>query len=404
MTDSLPSEAPATPAPLSSDTLTNGQLAVVTIGRLAMITAFRIVYPLQPFLAQHLQVDLRTVSWLITIQALVSLISPLGGIMADSRGERTTMSIGLGLFCGGALFCVFSSSFSGFLVGYAIIGLGIAFYQPAAQAYLSARTSYARRGWSLGVLETSWAAAAILGVAPLMQVVQATNDTTAVFWVLLVVGGASLAMILLALPLTPRQRRQGSVQINWAALRVSSVLAMLLLIGLTLCAYNIFVLVQSAWIKAGFQADESRLGQLFGMVGIAELISSFGAAFIVDRIGKRRSVAIGYVLTIVMILALPFTAGNWMWFLPVFFGYYLFQEFAIVASIPLVSGIAPAVRGTVLSLSVAATGVGSVIGSQVGEPIWSNFGFFASSLVSALLIGGALACLMFVREAEAEMA
>src|SRR5262245_35070194 len=66
--------------------LTNGQLAAVTLGRLALNVAYRIVYPLQPFLAQHLHVDLRTVSALVTVQVLGSMISPLGGTLADTRG------------------------------------------------------------------------------------------------------------------------------------------------------------------------------------------------------------------------------------------------------------------------------------------------------------------------------
>ncbi|HEU5098667.1 MAG TPA: hypothetical protein VFU22_06600, partial [Roseiflexaceae bacterium] len=53
-----------------ANTLTNGQLASVTLGRLALNVAYRIVYPLQPFLAQQLQVDLRVVSALVTVQVL----------------------------------------------------------------------------------------------------------------------------------------------------------------------------------------------------------------------------------------------------------------------------------------------------------------------------------------------
>jgi MFS family permease len=172
----------ARPAPGALTTLTNGQLASVTLGRLALNIAYRIVYPLQPFLAQHLQVDLRMVSALVTVQVLASIVSPLGGTLADTRGERAIMTGGLSLFCAGAALCALSSSFGGFLAGYALIGLAVALYQPAAQAYLSKRTSYERRGWALGVFETSWAAAALLGVAPLMYLVQLTGSSAAGFW------------------------------------------------------------------------------------------------------------------------------------------------------------------------------------------------------------------------------
>src|SRR4029079_11284176 len=120
-------------------TLTNGQLAAVTLGRLALNVAYRIIYPLQPLLAQHLQVDLRPVSAWRTVQVLRSIVSPLGGTLADTRGERATMTGGLSLFCFGAALCAISASFGVFLPGYALIGLAVALYQPAAQAYLSKR-------------------------------------------------------------------------------------------------------------------------------------------------------------------------------------------------------------------------------------------------------------------------
>src|SRR6266545_2922991 len=171
-------------------TLTNGQLALATLGRLSLNVAYRMIYPLLPFLAQHLRVELRTVSALVTVQVLAAFASPLGGFLADTRGERATMSGGLALFCAGAALCAISPSFGGFLAGYALIGLAVALYQPAAQAYLSARTSYERRGWALGVFETSWAAAALVGVAPLMQLVQATGSSAWAFWIILAAGAA----------------------------------------------------------------------------------------------------------------------------------------------------------------------------------------------------------------------
>ena len=60
------------PALGQADTLTSGQLAAVTLGRLALNVAYRIVYPLQPFLAGRLHVDLRTVSALVTVQVPVT--------------------------------------------------------------------------------------------------------------------------------------------------------------------------------------------------------------------------------------------------------------------------------------------------------------------------------------------
>ncbi|MEN9937026.1 MAG: hypothetical protein RLZZ387_3605, partial [Chloroflexota bacterium] len=344
--ETVTSSAPATAH--AEETLTNSQLALVTVARLALTTAFRIIYPLQPFLAMQLDVDLRTVSILVTVQLLASLASPLGGVLADTRGERATMSGGIVLFCVGALLCALAGGFWGFLLGYALVGLAMALYLPAAQSYLSHRTPYSRRAWTLGVFEVSWAGAALLGVAPLMQLVQSTGSAAPVFWVLLVCGLGSLALIRFALPPTARRGHSEGGALSLGALRSTSVVAILGLWFLTMFAYDIFGVVQSAWLKADYGADEARLGQVFGLVGAAELVGSVLVALLVDRIGKRRAVAVGFTLTALSMAALPLAGGSWGLLVPLYFLFYACIEFAIVAAIPLTSGVAPAARGTVM--------------------------------------------------------
>lgn len=79
----------------------------------------------------------------------------------------------------------------------------------------------------------------------------------------------------------------------------------------------------------------------------------------------------------------------------------LWFEFAIVSAFLLISGIVPAARGTMLALSMAAIGLGRVVGSQVGPQLWERFGFSANGLLAATMtLLGVLICLLFVREGE----
>jgi len=406
----------------------NGQLAVVTLGRLGLNVAYRIVYPLQPFLAGHLRVDLRTVSALVTVQVLASIASPLGGTLADTRGERATMSAGLALFSLGAALCALAPTFAGFLVGYALIGLAVALYQPSAQAYLSARTSYARRGWALGVFETSWAGAALLGIAPLMTLVQVTGDSAWPFGIIATVGACSLALVRFGLPpsprrwpdrikqpptaRTPRARNSfspwrpwrlggSSPRIDWSALRVPSVLGVLALLFLSICAVDLIQVVYGAWAKSAFGANDADLGQVFGMLGIAELAGSVGSTLLVDRAGKKRAVLAGFALTALSIAALPLSAGSWPAFVALYVLFDLCFEFSIVSVFPLASGVAPAVRGTVMALAVLTNGLGRAVGSQVAAPLWSAYGIWANGLVGAgMTFIGVVACWRLVRENE----
>ncbi|HEU4326960.1 MAG TPA: MFS transporter [Roseiflexaceae bacterium] len=383
--------------------LTLGQLALITLGRLVLNIGTRLIYPLLPFLAPRLGVDLPTAGLLVTVLVAASLASPLGGIFTDLRGERAGMSIGLALLCAGALLCALSASFAGFLAGYTLIGLAAPLYQPAAQSYLSARSHYGRRGRVLGVLELSWAASALLGIAPLMLLVQRTGSVAVAFWVVL---GLALVMLALLRTLPPTPRRvvaAGERRIAWGTLFLPRVLGLLGLAALAMCGIDLMLVALSAWLNADFGADAARIGQLFALMGVAELLGSLGATLLVDRIGKRRAVLGGFVLTAVSMALLPLSAGSWVLLVPLLFLFDLAYEFSIVATFPLASGVAPAVRGTVLALLGAAVGSGRGIGSLLSEPLRSGFGFGANGLIAAVLtLLGVLLCFAFVRETENE--
>jgi predicted MFS family arabinose efflux permease len=241
-----------------------------------------------------------------------------------------------------------------------------------------------------------------------MQIVQATGDATLVFWILLAAGAASLVLIRFFLPPTPQRRatpHQADRQIMRPAhaLRMPRVLAMLGMLALSMAAVDLIFVIQAAWLKADFGADAARLGQVFGMLGIAELIGSIGSTLLVDRLGKKRAVVGAFTLTALSMAALPFSNGNWPLFLMLFFLFDLCFEFAIVSSFPLASGLAPAVRGTVMALAVATIGVSRALGSLISEPLWSTWGIAANTLLGAtLMLSGVLLCLVFVHETEAE--
>ncbi len=384
--------------------LTWRQILILLGGRLTLNTAFRIVYPLLTFLATGLHIDLGTASLLITAQVAATLISPLGGSLADAYGERTTMIGGLLLFCLGAAVCAVAREFALFIVGYGVIGLATALYHPSAQAYASARTPYAQRGRVLGILELSWAFAALIGVTSLSWLIGIDDTWAPAFWALFVVGVLSLLGTIIELPPVPhvRQARPADApQLNRHALAQPSVIAALLCMFCTLLAAELIFVVYAGWIEADFGATTEQLALVFGLLGFVELAGSSGSTLLVDRIGKRRTVLVAFSVVAMFQGLLPISAGNWGLFLLLFLLFDLWFEFAIVSVFPLVSGILPQARGTMLSLSVAAIGLGRVVGSLVGPLIWTEFGFIANGLLAATMTAlGVIICLLFVREGE----
>ncbi|HET9223114.1 MAG TPA: MFS transporter [Roseiflexaceae bacterium] len=387
--------------------LTGGQLTLLFAGRLATNTAFRLVYPLLALLAAGLAVDLRTASLLVTVQVAAALLSPLGGRLADTYGELVVMKGGLALFCLGAGVCALAYSFGPFLVGYSLIGLGTTFHSPASIAYASARTPYARRGRILGILELSWALAALVGVTGLARLIEARESWAPAFWVLLGVGLLVVLTMVVVLPAAPHMRAvaaNDSDPVGRASLVQPGVVAVIAMMGFLACALvasELVFVVYASWLQADFGATTEQIGFVFGLLGLVELAGSAGSAVLVDRMGKRRTVLLAFAATAVVQVLLPLSSGSWLVFLPLFLLFDLCFEFAIVSVFPLISGIAPAARGTMLALGTAAIGLGRVIGSLVGPVLWQQFGFVANGLLAGgLTLLGVVICYVFVREGE----
>lgn len=377
-----------------------GALAILLVGRIAFNTAFRVVYPLLAFLATGLEVSLSTASLLVTMQVGTTLLSPLGGVLSDARGERFTMQLGLAAFCAGALICALATMFVPFLCGYGLIGLGTALFMPSAQSYASARSSYAQRGRVLGLFELSWAISALVGVAGLTRLVVAQGSWAPAYWVLLALGALTLALSL-TLPGDERKasrtmdgegqgQREGALPMG-QALAQPGVWPALGFIFCQLLAVELIFVVYATWLEHDFGANTDQLGQIFALLGIVELVGSSGAALLTDKLGKRRSVLAGFGATAALLALLPLSSGNWALFLTIFLLFDLFFEFAIVSIFPLMSGLTQRGRGTVLATTVAAVGMGRVAGSLLGPRLFEAIGFGANGLLAALLAAGGVA-------------
>jgi predicted MFS family arabinose efflux permease len=116
-------------------------------------------------------------------------------------------------------------------------------------------------------------------------------------------------------------------------------------------------------------------------------------AFLGDRLGLKRALFTGLVLTALSFILLPFLGSTLPLALAGLFFTFLTFEFAVVTGISLFTEILPGARATMMSSNVAAMSIGRMIGALVGGAIWLAGGLLAICLVSAAICGLALACL-----------
>src|SRR5439155_25070933 len=79
-------------------------------------------------------------------------------------------------------------------------------------------------------------------------------------------------------------------------------------LGMGLCigaANETVTIIYGEWLKNAFLLQAAALGLATSVIGIAELSGEGLVAALVDRIGKRRAVIIGFALNALSYLALP---------------------------------------------------------------------------------------------------
>ena len=78
------------------------QVGLFTLIRVGLNSAYRMVYPFLTAFARGLGVDVETFSLVLTGRSLLGLAAPFLAPLADRRGRKVSMLLGLGLYTLGA--------------------------------------------------------------------------------------------------------------------------------------------------------------------------------------------------------------------------------------------------------------------------------------------------------------
>jgi predicted MFS family arabinose efflux permease len=89
------------------------------------------VYPYLGYFRDGLGVSLSTLSVILTIKSLVGACGPLLATIADSKGRKTGMLLGLSIFTIGALLVVIWPTFPVFIVAIMLTVLGKYIFDPS---------------------------------------------------------------------------------------------------------------------------------------------------------------------------------------------------------------------------------------------------------------------------------
>ena len=365
------------------------QVGTATLARFFINTSRRFMYPFAAALSRGIGVPLISVTSLIALNQFTGLLSPLFGPLGDRWGYRTMMLIALALLGTGMLAVGVLPFYGVLLVGVLLAGLAKSIYDPALQAYVGERVTYNRRGMVIGLIELSWAGAALIGI-PLMGLLIAQFGWRAPFIFLGIMGFVSIAALAWAIPGGEHKTKETDKSINfrhaWRQLRQSRAALGVLGFGFFVAMANdsVFV-VYGAWLETSFGLGLVALGTATTVIGIAELTGETLTATLSDRSGLKRAVTIGIVFLTASYLVFPLIGNTLSLALVGLFIVFISFEFTIVTSFSLVTEVLPGARATMMSAYLASSGLGRVVGALIGGPLWLSGNILAVGLVSAVL-------------------
>ncbi len=377
-------------------------MVAFTITRTIINTLHRMVYPFLAVLARGVGVDLISMSYALTARSLVGTVGPFAATIADRRGRKFGMLLGIGLFTMGTAIVVIRPVFPALVLSIILSTLGKYIFDPSMQAYLADRIPYARRGRTIAVTEFGWSLAFILGI-PLMGFLIARNGWMAPFPLMVLLGALIFAGLSLMLPNDSQQPMSASAdgERNNFRLVLTSVPALAgLAVGLLASAGNEVVnLIFGVWLEDAFGLQIAALGAASAVIGLSELGGEGLVAAFVDRLGKPRAIGLGLAANCLAALALLFLGRTEAGALVGLFFFYITFEFTLVSIIPLMTELLPTRRATLMAFNVAALSLGRALGDLLAPRLYGlGFWFVVLGAVGFNLL--ALAALRKVKTAN----
>lgn len=375
------------------------QIAGFLVTRTVVNTSFRMIYPFLPTIARGLGVSLEEVTRAITLRASLGLLSPVLGSLADSRGRKNAMLIGIGLFISSMLLVGLIPTYPTLLIALVLTSASKIIFDPAMYAYLGDRVPYERRGLVSGIIEFSWSGAFLLGVPAVGWLIARAGWSSPFLFIGLITIGLWL-LLWRVVPKDPvHTANRPSMRQGVRIVLTSRAALASIAIGFLIASSNEVVnIVYGKWLEDSFRLQVEALGLSAAIIGISELLGEGMVAGLVDRVGKRRAVGLGLVLSSLSCLLLPVLGTSLDGAQLGLFLFYLTFEFTVVSAIPLSTELVPAARATMLAGNAAASSLGRMFGSLLGPALFA-YGLGVNTAVGAAFnVVGLLALIFFIQE------
>jgi predicted MFS family arabinose efflux permease len=351
------------------------QLTALTGGKVVTNTALRWVGPFLPTLERAFGTSTGTLTGIMGVAELGGLTTLATGSHLDRGRERTVFLAGIALVGLSSIIALGGTTWT-FAIAYAVIVIGITNHTIAGHAWIGHRVAFAQRNRAIGTYETSWALALLVG-APVLALLIELFGWRGPYVALAIASATAFVVVgrrVAPSPLRhaarpePEQPRVALPATAWPPMLASAATAM--------AGIGVFV-ISGAWLDDDYGVSTGGLGLIAAGFGAVELVSSVAVAAFADRIGARRSVLAGLLLLLVG-AAIMASADSRLVAVLGLAGFLMGFEYALIASLTLVTEAAPAARGRAIGVSNALGTVARSVGVILSGQLYEAYGIEGS--------------------------
>lgn len=385
------------PATAVSDPIPAATLARLTAAKAVANTALRWIPPFLPTLERAFGVSTTQLTTVLGLGETAGLSTVFVGKHLDRGRERLIMVGGLSAISVSSVIALGGSIWT-FALAFVLLILGVANFTVAGHAWISHRIDYRWRARSIGLFETSWAMALLVG-GPVIALLINVFGWRGPFVFLAIACAAAAIGVAASLPVSSHRATLGAAD---APLQRLTLKAWLVVIGsatLAPAGLSIFV-ISGTWLDDQFGVSTGGLGLIVMGFGAIELVASTSTAAFADRLGKMRSTLGGTVVLLVGLLVM-LSAGNELWIgvaglLIVLLGF----EYGFVTSLSLISEAMPDARGITLAIGNAVGTLTRGTGTILSGICYAASGIAGSALLSAGAAAVSATCLLLSRRLD----
>jgi predicted MFS family arabinose efflux permease len=350
----------------------------------------QILSPLLPAIRTQVGKSSSDMGFLYTGYSFCAGLSVLfWGPLSDAFGRRKGLLSGLIVFSLGSGISFLASGYAALLCGRVLTGMGASMLSLNTVSYAADFFPYARRGWAMGSIFSSYFAALILGV-PFGSWLGDKLGWNAVFGAM---GGMALILFVCVCFLLPslecKDTRGKKIQFADCArqyvgfIKTRSAVGALMSSSFASAGTMGFLAFLVLWLHDSFGIPSSKVILIFVVFGVAALLASPVAGAVADRIGKRLQFILSSLSLALLLCILPSLSWGRSLFL-VFFGISLSAAFrqgpmeAVLTEI-----VASPSRGAFVALKNAFSQLGIGLAAFFSGILFERAGYSAVCFLAA---------------------